>query len=72
MKRHEYQRIVSSAESMIEKFKSGKIKKYRVVTKVWKHVLLSGLDEFMIKADQVKLVGKHVGAGVYEVHLKGE
>ena len=72
MKLHEYNQIVNHVKNITEKFESGEITKYRITIKVWRHILLHNKEKIMIKGYCEELVAKNIGAGIYEITLKGE
>ena len=41
--------------------------KQRVTTKEWKNILLNNQDKIIYKGTVVNLIGKNIGAGVYEI-----
>ena len=70
MKVSEYNRIVSCAYTLIVGLETGKFIKYRVVKKVWKHILLSNKDSITIQGERKTLVAKSLGCGIYEITPK--
>jgi hypothetical protein len=70
MKIGEYNSIVSASERARDIFFNDESASYRVVTKVWKHILLTGKDELVTKGRLRRIVAKSLGAGVYELTLK--
>ena len=72
MKISEYKRIEAAAERARDVFYKNPIGSYRVVTKVWKHILLTEGDTLITQGSLRQIVAKNLGAGVYELTLKGE
>ncbi len=67
----EYINIQNQADAVVQKFQKNSVKDYvRVSQKVWKHMLLCRKDVFPIDSKHIKLVGKSIGAGVYELSLQ--
>jgi len=53
--------LLSSNHWVIEQFKE------RMPTKTWRAILLAGEDTIIVRGRLRQLVGKNLGAGVYEV-----
>jgi hypothetical protein len=70
MKVSTYQGIVGAVSDLKGALFQGRTKPYRVRTKVWKHMLINEKDTIVIKGKVRRLIGKNIGAGVYEVWLK--
>jgi len=60
-------RLQSAAEEVVKKFELGTVTKYRVVTALWKHILLHNMDDVKTSGGSIKLVAKPIGAGVWEI-----
>lgn len=70
MKVGEYRNIQNQADAVVDRFQKNLVKdNLRVTQKVWKHMLLCRKDVFLIDGKHVTLVGKSIGAGVYELKL---
>lgn len=41
----------------------------RVVTKVWRYMLLNNMDRFMANGRSIQLKAKSLGAGIYEISI---
>lgn len=61
---------MSAAEEVVKKFESGDVQKCRVVTSLWKHILLNNMDNIRTWSGSTKLIGKSIGAGVWELSLE--
>jgi len=70
MKVRTYKRLVSAAEDAVKTFESGNKQKYRVVTSLWKYMLLNNMDSIKTCNGHTKLIGKSIGAGVWELSLE--
>lgn len=67
MKVGTYKRLVSAAEEVVKKFESGDVQKYRVVTSLWKYMLLNNMDSIWTHVGSIKLIGRSIGADVWEL-----
>jgi hypothetical protein len=72
MKVSEYNNIIAAAERARDVFFEDESVSYRVVTKVWKHILLMEKDKLVTHGRLRHIVAKNLGAGVYELRLKGK
>ncbi len=72
MKVGEYNRIAAAADRTVNAFVNGATS-YRVATRVWKNILLTNKDKFCHPktAEHHQMQAKSLGAGDYEVTLKG-
>ena len=65
----EHKRIVAEVDKMKDLFIKGRVKPYRVATKVWKHILINEKDRIVIDGLVRRMVAKSLGAGVYSVSI---
>ncbi len=66
--RHERELIEKAAERAMLHFSTSPGITFRVTTKVWKHMLLRGMDTLFSNGVRIQLKAKSLGAGVYELN----
>ena len=66
-----YHRIICAADRSLERLANGE-DSVRVITKVWKHILLCNKDSVYVEkeATNYPVIAKSLGAGVQELTLK--
>jgi len=70
MKVGTYNRVHNTAIDVIHLFESDTVTKFRVVTALWRHILLHNLDDVRTSSGSIQLKAKSIGAGVYEIYVE--
>jgi hypothetical protein len=68
----EHRYVVKCIDNLKDDFSKGITVPCRQQTKVWRYMLLNNKDTVVVDGKVRQLTAKSIGAGVYELTLKGE